>query len=132
MMGLAGPPSEVLFDVNSSHQSGMDSCFSRMVVRRIHCNEWTGWAEQVSRRGSCFFFLVFLIPSLSCFYFSRVLPFSCCPKGWCPEQKQECEEDSEVYCTERSCFLYFSLGKGDFPGMVVLFCFESTAMAFNV
>jgi hypothetical protein len=68
-MGLAGPPSEVLFDVTFSHQSGMDSCFSRMVVRRIHCNEWTGWAEQVSRRGLVSFSLFFLIPSLSCFYF---------------------------------------------------------------
>jgi hypothetical protein len=65
MMRLAGP-SEVLFGVWSFHQSGTTSCPSRMVVRRIHCNEWVGWAEQDrtgltarSVRELCPFFLVF-------------------------------------------------------------------------
>jgi hypothetical protein len=85
-MGLAGPPSEVLFDVTFSHQSGMDSCFSRMVVRRIHCNERTGWAEQVSRRGLVSFSLIF---SYRLFLVSTFLESShalVCPKGWCPEK----------------------------------------------
>ena len=104
-MGLAGPPSEVLFDVTFSHQSGMDSCFSRMVVRRIHCNEWTGWAEQVSRRGLVsfslisytvsFLFLLFLSPPMLLF----------AQRAGAPKKWQECEGDSDVYCTERSCFL---------------------------
>ena len=118
MMGLAGPPSEVLFDVNSSHQSGMDSCFSRMAVRRIHCNEWSGWAEQVSRRGLVSFSLFF---SYRLFLVSTFLESShalVVQRAGDPE-KQGCEGDSEVYCTERPCFLYFSLGKG-IPGMVVL------------
>ena len=128
MMGLAGPPSEVLFDVNSSHQSGMDSCFSRMAVRRIHCNEWSGWAEQVSRR------VWFLFPCFSHTVSFLFLLFSSPPmlllsKGLVT-RKSKGVKGIRKFIAQRDHVSFTFLWERGFREW--LFCFESTAMAFNV
>ena len=67
--------------------------------------------------------------------FSRVLPNPlCCSNGLVPpEETRVYERGLELFIAQKdSCFSFsfFSLGKGGFWEW--LFCFESTAMAFNV